>query len=263
MTVPGFPLGDPQLQSAAASEPGHRDRAARGLHRSPRRDSLSRWSGLTDLTAICIQIMPPRPLRRHRRAPAAAIRTRAPTATRHGHAYGVELLVRRPLSKRLSGWLSYTLSRSTRQAHFVTPAGRRRAGHGRQRLRSHPRPERRPAYDLGRHWRAGRRVVFYTGSAVLQPGRATCRCLPTTPTATRRSSAWTSGSRSAGRWARTGSIAFIIEGQNVTLSKRGEHRRAGLHGNRRPRAEPVHCRADWPAHHPQRRGRGFFLMMGS
>jgi hypothetical protein len=35
----------------------------------------------------------------------------------------MELLVRRALSKRLAGWLSYTLSRSVRDARFLTLDG--------------------------------------------------------------------------------------------------------------------------------------------
>ncbi|MGH8749748.1 MAG: hypothetical protein ACREU5_11655, partial [Burkholderiales bacterium] len=74
---------------------------------------LSGWSGLTDLTANCVQLMPP-----------DGPRQCPDDQPVHGMAYGLELLVRRPLSKRLTGWLSYTLSRSTRAAHYLTPSGR-------------------------------------------------------------------------------------------------------------------------------------------
>lgn len=72
-----------------------------------------------------------------------------------GSTLGLELSVRRPVTKRLSGFASYTLSRSLRSAereHFPARFDRTHvlnvAG----------------AYDLGRHWRAGCRFVFYTGN---------------------------------------------------------------------------------------------------
>src|SRR5262249_55329781 len=82
----------------------------------------------------------------------------------HGRAYGVELLLRRSLSKRLSGWLSYTLSRSTRHEHFVTPSG----GDAVATVASdYDRTLVLNAflgYDLGRRWRAGSRFVYFTGT---------------------------------------------------------------------------------------------------
>ncbi|SEM39713.1 TonB family C-terminal domain-containing protein [Stigmatella aurantiaca] len=42
-----------------------------------------------------------------------------PDLTRHGLAYGLELLIRRPLGGAWFGWLSYTLQRSTRYTRFT------------------------------------------------------------------------------------------------------------------------------------------------
>jgi hypothetical protein len=42
-----------------------------------------------------------------------------PDLASHGLAYGMELLVRRPLGGNWFGWLSYTLSRSTRNTRFL------------------------------------------------------------------------------------------------------------------------------------------------
>jgi hypothetical protein len=93
---------------------------------------LSGWTGLTDLTSQCIQIEPPivgpAPPLAPGQDPNGPRRPEPPwicpnEQAIHGRAYGAELLVRRPLSKRLSGWLSYTLSRSTRETHFVTLDG--------------------------------------------------------------------------------------------------------------------------------------------
>lgn len=71
-----------------------------------------------------------------------------------GHAYGAELMLRRSLSRRLGGFLSYTVSRSRRAT---------------QRLSGPATTDRTQvlnvaaSYDLGRNWRLGGRVLFYTG----------------------------------------------------------------------------------------------------
>ncbi|WP_437945047.1 TonB family protein [Sorangium sp. So ce296] len=72
-----------------------------------------------------------------------------------GSSYGVELYARRRLTRNLGGFASYTLSRSTQAA------GRSRS----------PAPFDRThvanlalTYQLDRHWRAGARFLFYTGS---------------------------------------------------------------------------------------------------
>ncbi|MCU0683183.1 MAG: TonB-dependent receptor plug domain-containing protein [Polyangiaceae bacterium] len=71
-----------------------------------------------------------------------------------GSAYGLELFLRRRLTSRLGGFLTYTLSRSVRTV-------------GREKFpssfdRTHVF-NLALAYDLGRRWRAGGRFVFYTG----------------------------------------------------------------------------------------------------
>ncbi|HEY3500634.1 MAG TPA: TonB-dependent receptor, partial [Polyangiaceae bacterium] len=73
-----------------------------------------------------------------------------------GQAYGLELMIRRPLTRRFGGYLAYTLMRSERtfedvnheaasfdRTHVLHVAG---------------------AYDLGRRWRFGTRLTFYTGA---------------------------------------------------------------------------------------------------
>jgi TonB-dependent receptor-like protein/TonB-like protein len=72
-----------------------------------------------------------------------------------GSARGLEVYVRRRMTRRLGGFVSYTLSRSTRtwykwtfpsafdRTHVLNVAA---------------------AYDLGRGWRAGARFTFYTGA---------------------------------------------------------------------------------------------------
>ncbi|MFO0667581.1 MAG: TonB family protein [Polyangiaceae bacterium] len=78
-----------------------------------------------------------------------------------GSAVGLEVYFRRRLTKRLGGYLSYTLSRSTRSTE-------------RERfLSAFDRPHvlnAAVAFDLGRNWRAGTRFTIYSGTPVLAPG---------------------------------------------------------------------------------------------
>jgi TonB family protein len=218
VSVPGFPAGDSQLQTAA--------QASQGLEFTLPADFtltttgfLSEWSGLTDLTANCIQIMPATtPPQNGNSMPAPVPWTCPSNDPTHGIAYGVEVLLRRPLSKRLSGWLSYTLSRSTREEHFLTPTG----GDVQATVvsdydRTHVL-NAILAYDLGARWRAGGRFAFFTGSPysnlsgnVPAPPYNNQRTPPFYRIDVRLEKRW--------RFLKDGYIAFIAEVQNVTLSK--------------------------------------------
>jgi hypothetical protein len=71
-----------------------------------------------------------------------------------GSALGAELYVRRKLTRRLGGFLSYTLSRSTRSVgreHFPSAFDRTHVMNAAL------------SFDLGRNWRAGTRFILYTG----------------------------------------------------------------------------------------------------
>jgi TonB family protein len=71
-----------------------------------------------------------------------------------GRAFGLELFVKRKLTSRIGGFLSYTLSRSTRTYEgrtFVATFDRTHVVNAAL------------AFDLGRNWRAGTRVTYYTG----------------------------------------------------------------------------------------------------
>lgn len=71
-----------------------------------------------------------------------------------GSSVGFELYLHRNLSQKLGGYLSYTLSRTTRTMDGYTfPSAFDRTHVASGAL----------AYDLGRRWRAGARLVFYTG----------------------------------------------------------------------------------------------------
>ena len=216
--VPGFPTGDSQLQTAA--------QATQGLEFTLPADFtltttgfLSGWSGLTDLINNCIQIMPattPPPSGNSMAPPVPwTCPSNDPT---HGIAYGVEVLVRRPLSKRLSGWLSYTMSRSTRDEHFLTPSGGDiQATVVSDYDRTHVL-NAILAYDLGARWRAGGRFVFFTGT----PYSKMAGNVPVAPYNDQRTSAfYRVDLRLEKRWpfAKDGYIAFIAEVQNATLSK--------------------------------------------
>jgi hypothetical protein len=219
VSVPGFPLGQSKLQAAV--------QASQGIEVALSADIvvtatgfLARWSGLTDLTATCFEIMPgrsgPPPEPAQPRGPAPYHCPNAEPVD--GRAHGLELLVRRPLSKRLHGLLSYTLSRSTREAHFITLAG------GDDVATVPSEGDRRHVlnavvgYDLGRRWRAGARSVFFTGT----PYSNMDGTVPVPPyNGLRQPAFFRADIRLEKRWSlgKSGSIAFVLEGQNVTLSK--------------------------------------------
>ncbi len=121
-----------------------------------------------------------------------------------GQAYGLELFLKRRLTKKLGGFLSYTLSRSTR-----TYGGQRYiAAFDRTHVINAAL-----AFDLGRNWRAGTRVVFYTGLPKAYD--------PTDPTSTRLPAFVRFDLRLEKRWqlGRTTWLSVVAEWMNATLSK--------------------------------------------
>ena len=244
VTGSGFPLGTRRLQTIAQASqgielglPGELTVTATGF--------LSGWTGLTDLTHNCVQIEPPTmpPFDPNLPQPPPEPPPYVCPNNRpvHGRSYGVELLVRRSISKRLSGWLSYTLSRSEREAHFVTFQGT-------EAVASVPSEFDRThvlnvilGYDLGRRWRAGGRFVFYTG----QPYSALAGTVPVPPYNDRRDAPfYRVDVRLEKRWpfGKTGSIAFVLEGQNVTLSKETTGLDTDCYGNVGPAGGTLECK---------------------
>jgi hypothetical protein len=72
----------------------------------------------------------------------------------NGRTYGLEVLVQRALTERLSGWLAYTLSRAERwigNVQYLSPFDRT---HVLSAVLS---------YDFGKGYRAGVRATYYTG----------------------------------------------------------------------------------------------------
>ena len=209
VTVPGFPFGEQRLQAVVQASQGLEVRLPADVVVTAT-GFLSRWSGLTDLTEMCVQTGDP-PLNEPPpyQCPSNQLV--------EGHAYGLELLARRPLSKRVTGWLSYTLSRSIRDAHFITPAG------GDDLVTVPSEADRRHvlnailAYEPGRRWRFGARFLFYTGAPYSQTEGA----IAVPPyNAYRDPHFFRLDVRVEKRWSigKSGSIALVVEGLNVTLS---------------------------------------------
>ena len=125
-------------------------------------------------------------------------------ARTNGSSYGLELFLKRRLTSRLGGFVSYTLSRSVRtfdNQKFVATFDRTHVANGAL------------AYNLGRNWRAGTRVTFYTGL----PKAAD----PTNPNSTRLPPFFRVDLRLEKRWqlSRRVWLSFIAEWMNATLSK--------------------------------------------
>ncbi|MDF2692934.1 MAG: TonB family protein / TonB-dependent receptor [Labilithrix sp.] len=120
-----------------------------------------------------------------------------------GEAIGLELFVKKKLTSRIGGFLSYTLSRSTRTYG------------GRDYIATFDRTHvlnTALAFDLGKNWRAGTRFTFYTG-------------LPKAPDptsdSTRLDPFYRVDLRLEKRWQLKGTwwISAVAEWLNATLSK--------------------------------------------
>ena len=147
-----------------------------------------------------------------------------------GEAYGLELFVKKKLTDRIGGFLSYTLSRSTRTFDSRTYIA--------SFDRTHVLNTTALAFDLGRNWRAGSRFTFYTGLPKAPDPRAT-------PRVSTRSIASTSASRSDGTSGKTWWISFVAEWMNVTLHRAGlDHvHPLGMYGTE---SGPLRSRASGP-----------------
>lgn len=130
----------------------------------------------------------------------------AATARVTAHTYGMELYLRRDLTQRLGGFISYTLSRSTRStARLEGPSSVDR---------THVLNVA-AAYRLGDSWRFGGRFVFYSGRPAEVAYPRAARNPPRGPNFYRLD--W----RIEKRWdlGETGFWALVAEVQNVTLHK--------------------------------------------
>ena len=159
---------------------------------------LHHYSGLPDLTAPCLQ---------------SGVTAPCYAQNVDGRAYGLEVLVRRSLTERFAVLVSYTLSRSTREAH----AGESVAWIPSEYDRTHV-GSAIATYDLGKRWRAGARFFGYTG----RPYSNTLGLTPVPPFNTERLPGfWRLDLRLEKTWdvGRSGRISFVAEGLNVTLNK--------------------------------------------
>lgn len=176
----------------------------------------SYFAGLTDLSASCFQLIDGNaPSMPGMYVPPYVCPNNRPV---QGRAYGVELMLRRSFSQRLGGWLSYTLSRATRQAHFTTPAGADDVANVVSEFDRTHVLNAVLSYDLGRGWRVGSRFLFYTGT----PYSRLVGSQPVPPyNAYRNPAFYRLDFRLEKRWrlAQSASLAFVVEGQNVTLRK--------------------------------------------
>jgi hypothetical protein len=129
--------------------------------------------------------------------------------TFNGRAAGVELLVRRSLTRRFTGWFSYTLSHAERDAFYADHWSRRLSEFDRTHVANLVF-----AADLGQRWRAGIRMVAYSG---LPYSTSTGSVGP--PDA-RGPPFFRIDLRIEKRWqALGGTMTFVVEWLNALLSK--------------------------------------------
>ncbi|WP_437309448.1 TonB-dependent receptor domain-containing protein [Sorangium sp. So ce388] len=129
-----------------------------------------------------------------------------------GSSHGIELYARRRLTRDLGGFASYTLSRSTQAV------GRSRA----------PAPFDRThvanvalTYQIDRHWRAGARFLFYTGTPGASLGAGEPDGSGARPRIDRDPPFYRLDARVERRWSigKRGWLSAVLEGVNVTANK--------------------------------------------
>jgi hypothetical protein len=126
-----------------------------------------------------------------------------------GSGIGLEIYMKRRLTKQIGGYLSYTLSRSTRSIGRVRLPSRFDRTHVASAAVS---------WDLGRGWRGGTRLAFYTGTPNLDPPRILLdpsllpeRLPPFFRLDVRVEKRWRIGQR--------GFISLVLEALNATLAE--------------------------------------------
>lgn len=123
-----------------------------------------------------------------------------------GQAYGAEVMLRRSLTRRLGGFISYTLSHSRRvYGRLEGPATTDRTHVLNLAL----------SYSLGRNWRLGNRLLLYSGVPARVAYLAAARNPPRAPPF------WRLDWRLQKRWptASGGYWGFVAEVLNTTLNK--------------------------------------------
>jgi hypothetical protein len=128
-----------------------------------------------------------------------------------GHAVGFEAFIKRSLTQKLGGFVTYTLSRSTRTVDGLTfPSAFDRTHVLNVAL----------AYNLGKNWRAGTRFMAYSGVPKIVRVRAAIP-LPPLQSPERDPGFWRLDLRLEKRWpiGRCGWLSFVAEFLNATLNK--------------------------------------------
>lgn len=235
----GFPEGVSQLQTTLHQSQGIELGLPEEIVLTVTGFSAQSW-GITDLTASCVQIEQPSGPVGPAPPPISPYYCPSNSPVK-GHAHGIELLVRRPLSKRLGGWISYTLSRSVREAHFLDFDGS-------EHVVTVPSEFDRThvlnavvAYDLGRRWRVGTRFVLYSGA----PYSRLSGSLPVPPYNSERDPPFFRADlRLEKRWrlGKEAFLTFVFEVQNATLSKETNTLGMDCEGNGDENGYTTECR---------------------
>jgi hypothetical protein len=134
-----------------------------------------------------------------------------------GRTFGVELLLQRALTRKLAGWVAYTLSRAERRignVPYLSPFDRTHVASAVLR------------YDFGRGFDAGARGTYYTGrpdfpNFAFENQQSTFTFGPTEFPQHRLPDFYRIDLRAAKRWSLGGRewIAAVVEFFDVTLSK--------------------------------------------
>lgn len=203
ISVPGFWADARHLQSGRQASAG-----AEWLLPAAFTASATGFGSLTrDLTDL------PRTCDAIRTTMAGPVTRDCGDARSTGVAYGVELALRRPLTERLAGWLSYTLSHATERYTDATGTTTRPSAFDRTHVGSASL-----AYQLSAGWRTGARIVAYSGVPVRLPasdgGTEPARAL-------RQPWFYRVDLRGERRWnlAQGRSISLVFDLLNATLSR--------------------------------------------
>ncbi len=159
-----------------------------------------------------------------------------------GRTIGFELLLRRALTKKLTGWLSYTLSRTTRGTNFASYDLSNLAGVDTPKNKTTSYAEVAGdfdrthvlnvigGYELGAGWRTGARFYYYTGRpysrrvfGYIVPPFNGERFPDFYRIDARIEKAWRLGEKAR--------IAFVAEWLNVTLQKEAVSVSCGSHAS--------------------------------
>ncbi|HEY4118473.1 MAG TPA: TonB-dependent receptor plug domain-containing protein, partial [Byssovorax sp.] len=134
------------------------------------------------------------------------------TQRANGHAYGLEVSVKRDLTKRVGGFLSYTLSRSVRTAGAFTAVSAFDRTHV---------LDAAVAFDFGRGYHAGARAIFYTGNPAVQNYTTAGYSVGSVYTGSRLPPFFRLDLRFEKRWelGKRRWLSFVVEVLNATFTK--------------------------------------------